>query len=498
MHTHTQKNMARGLCGKAPRDLFFVYIYTFIECFTLFNLFSVLMWILIDDCRFSDAQAGLIYGTFSFSVSVFGVGLGLAIDKLLVQRSLFIQCFMVLVGSAIMAASLHPVAVCVSLFVLFAPALSMQHTALSVAMMRYTVKRYRTQAFAIHYVLMNMGAVASSFTVDAFRLWIPRDELPLPLWSLFMACNGGLHIISLLLIMFGIRDVEVVDDTATAEDDIPGERWPLQPQRNNTQYKSVREFMRKVRDITRQALFWRYVLVSTALVGARSVFVYLFTLYPLYMRRAPFPVPDPAAMPFMMYTLINPLIVIVLSWVVAVIVQRTQWQVFWVIVVGTIIGAGAPFWMMATEYWAVIAFIVTLAIAESIWSPLYLSYVTFFTTKGDEGMFFGLTGMTTTAAKMTTSIGSGLLLQRFCPALGECTQGYLIWLIAGCAALSTPILLIALMKWTWLRHEPTDHIKLSEVTEDDEEQDAFALEEVVKDITQQQNVCEEEGVPLSE
>lgn len=494
--------MAIGLCGKAPRDLFFVYIYTFIECYAMFNLFSVLMWILIDDCRFSDAQAGLIYGAFSFSVSVFGVGLGLAVDKLLVQRSLFIQCFMVLVGSAIMAASLHPVAVCVSLFVLFAPALSMQHTALSVSMMRYTTKHYRNQTFAVHYVLMNLGAVASSFTVDAFRLWIPRDELPLPLWSLFMACNGGLHVLSLLLIMFGIRDVEVVDDTATMEDDMgtPG-RWPLQPQRNSTQYKTVRELVRKIRDIMSQPLFWRYVLVSTSLVGARSVLVYLFTLYPVYMRRAPFPVPDPAAMPFMMYTLIDPLIVIVLAWIVSAVVQRARWPVFWVIVVGTVIGAGAPFWMMITQYWAVFAFIVTLAIAESIWSPLYLSYITFFTTKGDEGMFFGLTGMTTTVAKMTTSVGSGLLLQHFCSAAGQCAQGYLIWLIAGCAALTTPILLIVLMKWTWLRHEAPDHIKLNseeeESTEQEEEyEDAFALEEVIKDI--HENVCEKEGVPLPE
>jgi hypothetical protein len=217
-----------------------------------------------------------------------------------------------------------------------------------------------------------------------------------------------------------------------------------------------------MKDIVRNSLFWRYVLVSTALVGARSVFVYFFSLYPIYLKRAPYPVKDPSQVPFMTFLLIDPVIVIVLSWVMGVVVKKMNWESFWVIVVGTVLGAGAPFFMMITQYWAVIAFIVVTAVAESVWSPLYLSYATEFTTKGDEGIFFGLTGMTTTASKMVTGVASGFLLRRFCPAPG-CTEGHWIWFVAGLMALSTPVLLVMFVKWTWLRKSGT-HVKLEENT----------------------------------
>lgn len=477
-----------SLYSKSPRDLKWVMLYMLLESYTLFNLFSVLMWILLDECGFSDWQAGFVYGAFSLAVSIFGVIMGPVVDKLMVRRSMILQCVLAVAGCVMMSISLHPAVVCVALFVFFAPALSIIHTAVSIAQMRYTTPTYRSQAFAVHYVVMNLSSVASLFTVDAFRLWIPRDALLMPLWSMFLACNGAIHIISLLIVYVGVRDIEVsAPEDGEDEDEaviIYNEPWDIHPCRvSATQYRSARELYYKVRDTMKQSLFWRYVLVTISLVGARSVLVYLFTLYPVYMRRAPFPVADPAKVPFMMYTLLDPVIVIVLSWIVAIVVQRMQFPVYWVIVVGTVVGAAAPFWMMVTEYWAVFGFIITMAVAESIWSPLYMSYQTYFTTKGDEGIFFGLTGMTTTAAKMTTSIASGFLLHRFCPAYEDCTQGHWIWFIAGFMSLTTPILLIVLMRWTWLKDsdKATPAAKESESV-DCEEDNAFSLEQVVHDI----------------
>lgn len=452
------------------------------------------MWILLDECKLTDRQAGLVYGAFSLAVSVFGVIMGPVVDKLMVRRSMLLQCVLAIAGCLMMAISLNTIVVCIALFVFFSPALSIIHTAVSIAQMRYTTTSYRSQAFAIHYVVMNLSSVASLFTVDAFRLWIPRESLAMPLWSMFMACNGAVHVISLLIVYVGIRDIEVHEKEEEGNDtdgddegiviyndgdnDNMNKPWLMRPSTTSSkQYKSVRELYYKIRDTLRQRLFWRYVLVTLSLVGARSVLIYLFTLYPVYMRRAPFPVADPAKEPFMMFTLADPIIVIVLSWVVAIVVQRMQFSVFWVIVVGTVVGAAAPFWMMATEYWAVFGFIITMAVAESIWSPLYMSYQTHFTTKGDEGIFFGLTGMTTTAAKMVTSIASGFLLHRFCPAFEECSEGRWIWFIAGCMALTTPILLIVLSPCTWLRksemiqhaESSTTFVPLSELTTDNEE-----------------------------
>jgi hypothetical protein len=75
-------------------------------------------------------------------------------------------------------------------------------------------------------------------------------------------------------------------------------------------------------------------------------------------------------------------------------------------VAGTAIGAGAPFFMMLPHYWAVIAFIIVMAIGESVWSPVYDRYIAEFTQRGDEGIFFGLATIPTTLGNMRWRLGA--------------------------------------------------------------------------------------------
>jgi predicted MFS family arabinose efflux permease len=497
-----------------------------------FNLYSIVMWILTESCGFDDRVAGILFALFGPVSSVYALLGGPVIDKLLITKSLLLQTALAIVGMIIMTASLHPAAVLVALFGPIAMASSMNHTVILVALQRYIPDTYRTMAFSTKYVIMNVGAVLSSIMVDVFRLYVnPQIHFIAP-WSFFIGCCVLLQVPIMILIGCGIRDVEAVvvqkeeystdvEFTDLSYSEIPEDNfegmqedtdmkvslqkasppakpsakcctgqevaWQMQPYDNSTQPQSLRELGVKIRRVLWDSRFWKFVLFSTLLLGAKTVFVYMYSLYPVYMKRATFDGnSNGAAMPFMMFTVADPVIVIVLSWVMGWLINKYNFERYWVIVAGTVIGAGAPFFMMLPHYWAVIMFIVVMAIGESVWSPVYDRYIAEFTQRGDEGIFFGLATIPTTLGKkntraaracflkkfnvliqkttlgrrpsvvffighMISTMSSGFLLESFCPTSDNCGMGRWIWFIAGCGAISTPILLLASIRWTRLK-----------------------------------------------
>ena len=59
-------------------------------------------------------------------------------------------------------------------------------------------------------------------------------------------------------------------------------------------------------------------------MGAKSVFRYLDSLYPLWMSRAAFPVEDPSKVPFNTFLMINPIIVILFTTALASFMERRR------------------------------------------------------------------------------------------------------------------------------------------------------------------------------
>jgi MFS family permease len=489
---------------KSPRDLWFLLTITLIESIVIFNVYSILMWILTENCNFKDEIAGLIFGLFSFSVAFYGFLFGPLLDKLLLRKTLFLQVCLGLIGKLILTFSLHPIAVCIALFGPMALGLSLAHPCICVGLMRYCRFEYRKLAFALRYVIMNGGSLISFGLIDLFRIVLRPYAgtayfLYLPLWSFFLGCNIILDLPVLLIILLGgIRDIEVVMvEGGGAEEETQEKHQILEPMTNNGQPTSIKELAQKYLRILKDPLFRRLVLLSFALIGANSVFVYDSSLYPLYMKRAPFPVDNPEDFPFETLMAIDPFIVITLTFLSGFIVQKFAWDPYWVILAGTAIGAGSPFFMMITQYWAVALSIILGAVAESVWSYLYESYSTQFTKHGDEGIYFGLAGMTTTISKVVISLSSGLLLQRFCQAKGQCFDGPTIWLIIGFIATATPFLLLITKRWTHIRIHDEPYIPMIDATtssaiSSSTDEDDFSPQSIEKE--EEENAIKKPGV----
>jgi len=441
---------------KGPWDISVMFVITFLESFVIFNIYGILMWILREDCGFSDTVSGVLFGVFSICVGVYGALMGPVVDYIKVRKAMLFEILCCIAGQAIMSATLHPVAVCVALFLPMALGISGIHTIVAVAIQRYVRESHRTTVFTTRYAIMNIGAVPSLFLVDYVRLHVSISFMPL--WSFFLACNTALQLVVLVITFLGVHDIEVTDDDDGNDDD----RWQTQVVGNTT--KSTGELKKQVKDVLNSANFWNLVLLSWVLVGAASILMYDHSLYPLYMKRAPFPVEHPENTEFMMMLALDPAIVVVMCFIVGEVITRFAMDRFWVIFVGSIINGVSPLFMIPTQYWGVFVYITTMAVGEGIWSPVYDKYVCEFTTKGSEGTFFGLAALTTVASRFIMGFASGFLLNIFCPAQGQCIEGWWIWLIAALGGVVTPLGMLATQRCTHIKPKET-YIELEEVPE---------------------------------
>jgi MFS family permease len=432
---------------RAPRDLGIAFAVLFIESYCMFNFFNVLMWMLTQEAGFGDRQSGWIYAAFGLQTAICTMLMGPVVDRILVRASLFLVLWLSLIVCVVLAllSPFHNAVLLVCLFVPLPIAIGLATPVVQIAIRRYTLGDSQTLAFALQYIFINIASACSQFTVDAYRLHLASHVPENRVWSLFIGCQAILHGVALVATWAGIRNIQVLESG-----DLTLERgkWVTEPVTPTT--TSATTMVSSVGTALRDGKFWRLAVLCVSVIGAKAVFVFLYTIYPLYMLRAPYDPPG-ETMPFMAFLALDPVICIFLAWLVATLVNRRHWERYWVIFAGTCIVGASPFLMIPYSYFGVLAFIVVEAIGESIWAPLFLRYSCEFTPSGREGVYFGLVGIVLFLGKLLGGV-SGELLQQFCPdALSCASQGYLIWIIVGGICCSTPVLLLLTMRWTWLK-----------------------------------------------
>ena len=81
------------------------------------------------------------------------------------------------------------------------------------------------------------------------------------------------------------------------------------------------------------------------------------------------------------------------------------------------------------------------SIGEAFYSPRLYEYPAAIAPKGQEGSYLALSMLPYFVAKFFVGAISGFLLARYCPAEGP-RNSQMIWLIAGCMAMITPVGLV--------------------------------------------------------
>ena len=424
---------------KIPRDLVVSMTVLFGETYMYFLFSYLLMPYLVEQVGVSDIHSGIIYAAFGGVLLFMTIVFGSLIDKLLLRRTLQLQLLVGMVSMWMLALSENVFWTCLVLFLPMSFALSIGLPALPVAVRRYTTPRWQTLGFGVLFVVVNLGTALAQVSADVFRLYVlpysgTATLVYLPAHSVLFAIMSLPHFVNYVLVTVFLRDVYVSD-----------EEWTLKRVERAPTHSSG------ARVILKQRLFWYFVLLSLATTGAKSVYRYLDSLYPLYMQRGQFPVDNPEAMPYMTLLLLNPILACILTPLFSYVVTRFDVHPFDIILLGSAISAGAPFIMTVVRYWAVIVFVTVLTVGEALWAPMLQRYTNDFCEPGTEGMFFALATIPLFAAKIISGSLSGFLLDEYCPGHANCDAGWFIWVIVGCITVSSPLLLLATCRCTRLK-----------------------------------------------
>jgi len=468
-----------------------------------------------DYMGFSNREAGYLYSFWGGMISLFAVLFGSMVDWLWVRKTLLWHIGLVGLSSVGLTLIRTKVSTWIIMLGPMAFSIGFGSSVIGIGIRRYIPEDYQSTAFAFRYGVMNIGAALGQVTAWAVRrILVPYFEDTLHLgwgYAVFQGFGAFLHLIAFVLAAIFIRDAEVLmkeripeqlkdmlleplhisepidtsheeemglpidpsgkvaevigapsakEELLPEKEPIVDTKWEMVPMKDEHRTQHIlrrkdtcRKFCFELKGRIKDVYFWKFVAICFCAIGARSVFRSLDALYPDFMRRAPFPVEDPEKVPFYLFMLINPVIVIALTPIVENVMKNLRWHIYHVILLGSIVSCAAPFFMITVRYWGVIAFQILLSFGEIIWSPQLDTYTFYFAPRGKEGIFFSLATIPLFAAKVVLGALSGELLELFCSDKGEdCSRGWMMWLWVGVLTLTTPLLLLLLRRCLKIDH----------------------------------------------
>ncbi|HNQ24351.1 MAG TPA: MFS transporter [Phycisphaerae bacterium] len=180
-----------------------------------------------------------------------------------------------------------------------------------------------------------------------------------------------------------------------------------------------------------------------ALIPVQTLFTYNWLILPQYISRA---YEGWIGRYFEIASNANPLLIFILVPIIAALTQKAK--VYNMMVYGTFVMA-APAFLLAVgpRPWALLAYILIMTFGEAMWQPRFLQYAAEIAPEGRTGQYMGVAQLPWFLTKMLVPwIYSGWMMERYCPAEGE-RNTQVMWLIFGCIAISSCILLTIAKPW---------------------------------------------------
>ena len=484
-----------GALRAAPRELWLVYAVNTLESYAYFQMSLNFTVFLSAEYGYSDVTAGALYGAWGILVSVYGFFVGFLIDRLGVRRSLLLGGTVSAVGRAMFALIADRWAMFGAMFVVMPLGMSMVIPVATLAMKRYTTTENRTVAFSMLYSTMNVGAVLSGPVTDIFNRLFAQGgvDVTLPFATVYgpdatdvVGGGGGggdgggggapmaamaavaaalnashavvaanytqasepaaaaaapapaasaavLHLSALrivfalgalstaaytLLVGLGLREINVTESGVV-----------------DRVHPSRASLWATVRATCTDRIFFRLMLFSFVLIGARSVFRVLDSAFPKYLQRE-----LGADVAYGTVYSIEPLSIIFL--VPLLSAALAHYDIYKCIVSGTLISALSVLVLCApASYTSAVLFVVVLSLGEAVYSSRVNEYLMLAAPNGAEGVYTQLSAAPLFGVKLLVGVMSGALLQQFCPAEPP-RDCWAMWLVVGFVSLSTPLLLL--------------------------------------------------------
>jgi dipeptide/tripeptide permease len=421
----------------SPRELWIAYAIWFIESIGIYSMiFTLVLWLSVD-FGYDDTGAAGWVTVFSSCATLFMLASGFVGDALGVRRGLIVSLGLLMVGRLLMG---------------FAPGRGMAITGLMVmcigyagctpvintAFRRFSHPRARAFAFSIFYVVLNIGAAAAGFLVDACRKPFLSDDhttlvpkvVRLPLigdqtltaYRTVFLIGAVLAATAFLLTLLLRSDVDTEREAETT-----GAEAVARP----------RAPWRIAAEVMREVTFWRFMLLMALLALVKMISSHGHFTLPKYVLRE-----LGESFPIGTFQAINPLAIIVLVPLVTALTRHLP--AFRVILAGSVVSAGSVFILaLPASYLTIAAFFLFLSIGEALWAPRSYEFIATIAPRGRESSYMGLSGLPFFVAKLGALPMSGWLLSHYCPKDGP-RHSSTMWLIIGLTTLTAPVLMFVL------------------------------------------------------
>ncbi|MGD9549030.1 MAG: MFS transporter [Candidatus Krumholzibacteriia bacterium] len=180
-----------------------------------------------------------------------------------------------------------------------------------------------------------------------------------------------------------------------------------------------------------------------ALIPVQTLFTYNWLVLPQYLERA-FEggfVSDR----FEFFSNLNPILIFIAVPMVTALTQKKN--VYNMMIIGTFVMAAPAFLLsLGTSLPLLLGYLFIMTIGEAMWQPRFLQYAAEIAPEGRTGAYMGVAQFPWFLTKMLVPLYSGLLMQKFVPAVGD-RNPEVLWLVSAIVAMASPFLLIAAKGW---------------------------------------------------
>ena len=250
----------------------------------------------------------------------------------------------------------------------------------------------------------------------------------------------------------------------------------------------------RMREVAGQSNFWKAVILVICLMGVKSSFRYFDALYLPYVTRA---YEDASRFPYLSLLAMNPIICIATTISGAITILTGRIDPITAMLIGTLLGGIAPFWMAFGPFLiSIMMYVLFTTLGEIVWAPVAYSYLMGLTNDGNEGAYSALAGLPAFLAKLLTGGLTGGLMARYCPVhkdedgqiipppppqlwgSPDHCNGLAIWSIIGATTISSFVFLLLFRRRIGMSPTPGNALVLVDDPETDREGDDVTSSDV--------------------
>lgn len=187
----------------------------------------------------------------------------------------------------------------------------------------------------------------------------------------------------------------------------------------------------------------RFFFFIFALIPVQTLFTYNWLILPQYISRS---YEGWVGRYYEIASNANPILIFITVPIIAALTQKAK--VYHMMIAGTAVMALPAFVLgVGPHVWALALYIVGLTVGEAMWQPRFLQYAAEIAPKGRTGVYMGVAQLPWFLTKLLVPwLYSGWIMDRYCPATGP-KNTETMWLIFGCIAIASPVLLIVAKGW---------------------------------------------------